>query len=206
MAESAKQFTINLYGNESANQNQWFAEKVTKNTIWSKIGIQAPAGTKFKINGNTFYMGPNEIFELNGLDIYSFQFARQNEYVYDEKATEQAKEQYQIYIEACNWWGDTYVVKNNNENDQLIQAKNWATGNLEKPITIYYNLNKEEGVYQFSTTRGTPTWYDSNNFEFKGVDGIPAKASAAINGVYVPSGEIVLKEIIVDYIEERAGE
>lgn len=200
MAETAKQFTINLYGNEPANKDEWFAEKVTKNTIWTKIGIQAPAGTKFKINGNTFYMGPNEIFELNGLDIYSFQFARQNEYVYDDDATLKANEQYQIYIKACSWWGDTYVVENGDQVDQLAQAENWATGNLKDPITIYYNLN-EEGVYQFSTIPNTEGWNNSNSFEFKGVDGIPAKASAALNGVYVPSGEIVLKEIIVDYIE-----
>lgn len=189
-----KQIIINLDGNTTSGVTNEYAQLVPKGKFWTKIGIQAPAGSKFLINKNTFYMGNREVFELDGIEINTFNFEEQHEYVIDEEATKKAKEEYEIYLQACKWWGNNQVESGANYDEALI----WANGE----VIIYYN-KQADGTYDFSLSRKTG-WMSDDQINFEGVNGISKMAARASGGIYKEGNAIILKDVIIDYVEEES--
>lgn len=184
------QIVINLNGTAGTDKGA-YDQMVKENQIWSKLGVQAPAGSCFQINGNRFYMGLNEIFEVTNIDISSFHFIRQAEYVLDPGATEEAVEQRDAYIAACAWYGQKVA-----DGEATYNSDVWINGNNR---ILYWSQDEETKEYSFSFVENL-----ENEFIFKGTNGIPEKEIRA-KGVYGMGSTIVLKDVIVDFVQKEGG-
>ena len=63
-------------------------ENLINNQKWDKVGIQAPPGTQFLLNGQKFIIGPSGIYELSDVNITELYFKPLQEYTIDEVTTQ----------------------------------------------------------------------------------------------------------------------
>ena len=59
-------------------------ENLINNQKWDKVGIQAPPGTQFLLNGQEFIIGPSGIYELSDVNIINLKFIPLEKYTIDE--------------------------------------------------------------------------------------------------------------------------
>jgi hypothetical protein len=140
---------------------------------WNQLGIQAPAGTYFIINGNKkIMMGRTGVYELDDISVTSLVFERPKKYQLNEAQT-------QIYLEKGK---EAMEVAENNRATSLAELNNKyaAIGHTDMYWAEYVE------IYQ--------TYADAmeiaNSDYLKGV-----------NGIYdeVDNSEEELENIIIDY-------
>lgn len=180
---------------------------VPVNAKWVKIGVQAPPGTKMRINSQIILIGRSGTYELEGIDIQSFNFELEPIYQKSEEETNKKILEAQKYFNQCKAFYNQLV---DTAEDEATFYKNWAeyyNGNLKREF--YYNKNTN--VYDFINTYEDEAW--EKIIGYQGYLVAQNTYELGQYGVYIElkdqvTGEPIvkqLKNIVIDYIQEEGG-
>lgn len=146
---------------------------------FTRVGIQAPPGTRAILNNKEILIGQNGIFELDeDLAITSLSFVKQPKYEKEDKETVDA------LIKGINGINDAEKKRK----DALAELGDFPKDGTEENQKEYTNAyNKIQADYD-------KEYQTALNFYNLGV-----------NGIYKEAGNITLKNIIIDYVGEGGG-
>ena len=181
--------TLNIYKN--------IVPQVGKGNF-SKLGIQAPAGTQFYINDTSspIMMGRTGIYELDeDVNVSLLQFKAPVNYVLDEAATQQALENGINQTSDAEEFYTKYIT--------IIGDKTQCPDNIdvaEQKTTSYwkdYNTVVNGGT--LSNGMNIPKGYTEQ------MEGAQALLIRGINGIYSENGVKEIDNVIIDFLYEGGG-
>ena len=117
-------YNVPIGGSLVTNITSNITDNLIQGKIVSKLGIQAPPGTIFQINGGDIVIGRTGIYEVQGVKIDSLQGVKQPVYHKDMNATQKAGEE---------------AVKGFNEALSNIKITTVSISNLDNIVTQHNN-------------------------------------------------------------------
>lgn len=161
---------------------------------YEKIGIQAPPGTKFSINGKKMIMGRSGVYELEstGIQITSLIFYKDAVYQYLEDSTKEIREKAEVLSKVAQAYYQKYVANKTDLKDYYDAWQLYYSGDSK----IYYYID-DAGLISFSNN-GTP------DNQYLGQAEAEEVYLQSIWGVYGDTGTYKdLENIIVDFVQGK---
>lgn len=161
---------------------------------YEKIGIQAPPGTKFSINGKAMIMGRSGVYELEstGIQITSLIFYKDKIYKYLEDETSDKRARAELLSKVAQAYYQEYVANKTNLTDYYNAWQLYYSGD---PKT-YYSIDGT-GLISFSETGTVENQY-------LGQAEAEEVYLQSIWGVYGDTGVYKdLENIIVDFVQGK---
>lgn len=166
---------------------------------FSKLGIQAPAGTKFYINSSTspIMVGRTGIYELDeDINVNSLKFEKPKNYKLDKPATQECLINGINQSKAAKDFYDTYMSK-------IADVKQFpdnkdSQGNYTAQYWKDYNVVYKGGT--LSNEEIIETGYAAQ------MEGAHSEIIRGINGVYTEEEEgKEINNVIIDFLIEEGG-
>jgi len=162
---------------------------------FSKLGIQAPAGTKFYINSSTspIMIGRTGIYELDeDINVNFLRFEAPKNYELDEGETQKHLTNGIAQSKAAKAFYDKYMttiagLSGNKDSQGNYTAQYWKD----------YNVIYQGGT--LSNGEVIETGYSAQ------MDGACSEIIRGINGVYVEKGVKEINNVIIDFLIEEGG-
>lgn len=171
---------------------------IPENEIVTHLGIQAPAGTVFYINGNDnrFVMGRTGVYEVDeNINILSLIFEQPIDYDLDTESTAAAAQEAQELIQRADDWRASkmnYLAK-----EDYIKMSNYGyeiKSGKEAEFLTYYNSLMYGGTWADGTTISIEDSYTSQ------MDKANLAYIKAVNGIYKEKGKKELENVIIDFM------
>lgn len=167
-----------------------------KKGSFSKLGVQAPAGTKFYINSSTspIMVGRTGIYELDeDISVNSLRFETPKNYKLNEGKT---KEQLIKGIEISKA-AKTFYEENMNEISALSGNVD-GNGNFTSQYWKDYNI-----IYQGGTLSNGKEILEGYSTQ---MDNAYSNIIRGINGIYEENGIKEINNVIIDFLIEEGGD
>lgn len=161
---------------------------------YEKIGIQAPPGTKFAINGKTMIMGRSGVYELEsiGIQITSLIFYKDAIYKYLEEDTKNIKTKAELLSKVAQAYYQDYVANKTDLKEYYDAWQLYYNGNP----AVHYSID-QAGVVSFSAS-------GSSEDQYLGQAEAEEVYLQSIWGVYGNTNTYKdLENIIVDFVQGK---
>lgn len=164
------------------------------------LGIQAPAGTFFYINGsdNRIMMGRSGVYELEGIEITTLMFEQPIDYQLDAEATAAAAIEAQELIAAADEWRAARMLEMLKENYIITKGDGTYSVNsiFADEFLVYYNSLMYGGLW-FNDTMTVISQEECYTTQIQKANLVYTKA---VNGVYKKNGTKELENVIIDFM------
>lgn len=162
---------------------------------FSKLGIQAPAGTKFYINSSTspIMVGRTGIYELDeSINVISLKFEAPKNYELNEGKTQEHLVEGINQTKAAKDFYDTYMAK-----IAGLSGNTDSQGNYTSQYWKDYNV-----IYQGGTLSNGENIENGYSAQMEGAYNSMIQG---INGVYEEKGVKEINNVIIDFLIEEGG-
>lgn len=165
---------------------------------FSKLGIQAPAGTKFYINSSTspIMIGRTGIYELDeDINVNSLKFEAPKNYVLNKAETQAALANGVNETKAAKAFYDKYIA-DIADSEKFPNNKD-SQGNFTAQYWKDYNVIYQGGT--LSNNEVITTGYSAQ------MEGAYSDIIRGINGIYEEEGVKEINNVIIDFLIEEGG-
>lgn len=165
---------------------------------FSKLGIQAPPGTKFQINGISIMMGRTGIYELDeDVQVATLVFEEIPNYEKDDEKTGIALSEGISLMKEAKELYNTYIIKDAETNIEKYP------GNVDedKNFTTQYWLDYQKVMTGGTLSNGTVITTGYNTL----IENARSQLLQGANGIYVANGTKELNNVIIDFLTEEGG-
>lgn len=191
---NSERYTTSTVNGETLNIYKNIVSQVGKGNF-SKLGIQAPAGTQFYINdtNSPIMIGRTGIYELDeDVNVSLLQFKAPINYILDEAATQQALENGINQTSAAEAFYNTYFTMINNK----TQCPDNFDANDNKTTSYWKDYNVIANGGTLSNGTNLPKGYTEQ------MEGAQALLIRGINGIYSEDGVKEIDNVIIDFLYE----
>lgn len=164
---------------------------------FSKLGIQAPPGTKFQINGIPIMMGRTGIYELDeDVQVATLVFEQVPNYKKDDEATGVALSKGISLMKEAKKLYETYITVDADTNIEKYP------GNMENgDYTTQYWLDYQKVMIGGTLSNGTVIESGYNTL----IENARSQLLQGANGIYKAEGTKELNNVIIDFLTEEGG-